>query len=175
MATAAPSRKKMRNGMRHICSDGCMFSDGVMFNQQTWNDVLRDLVEARQALFDAGLPKDEAPKLHVALWPRHVGRGDDSEIGKVIALEKMLDFVVDARGPNGELVEGVDLMEGVDMAFDASNEVFDAFVAKVKKAGLRVGDIVSLGWGEGGAYSSDAAHTRMVEVVYISFCKFQKY
>jgi sugar phosphate isomerase/epimerase len=35
--------------MRHICWDGCMFSNEVMHNQQTWNDILAMLIKVRQA------------------------------------------------------------------------------------------------------------------------------
>ncbi|TLU98799.1 sugar phosphate isomerase/epimerase family protein [Dyadobacter luticola] len=34
---------------RHICWDGCMFPNDVMYNQQTWNDILRALVNVRKA------------------------------------------------------------------------------------------------------------------------------
>ena len=33
----------------HICWDGCMFSNEVMLNQQTWTDVLRTLIAVRDA------------------------------------------------------------------------------------------------------------------------------
>lgn len=32
---------------RHICWDGCMFDNEVMYQQQTWNDILAKLVEVR--------------------------------------------------------------------------------------------------------------------------------
>jgi len=35
--------------MRHICWDGCMFSNAVMTNQQTWNDVLATMIKVRDA------------------------------------------------------------------------------------------------------------------------------
>jgi sugar phosphate isomerase/epimerase len=34
---------------RHICWDGCMFPNEVMYNQQTWNDILAALVKVRKA------------------------------------------------------------------------------------------------------------------------------
>ncbi|GIX04209.1 MAG: hypothetical protein KatS3mg114_0078 [Planctomycetaceae bacterium] len=34
---------------RHICWDGCMFPNAVMYNPQTWNDILRVMVQVRQA------------------------------------------------------------------------------------------------------------------------------
>jgi sugar phosphate isomerase/epimerase len=34
---------------RHICWDGCMFSNQVMMQQQTWNDILAAMVSVRDA------------------------------------------------------------------------------------------------------------------------------
>ena len=34
--------------MRHICWDGCMFSNEVMTKQQTWNDILAAMIKVRQ-------------------------------------------------------------------------------------------------------------------------------
>ena len=34
--------------MRHICWDGCMFSNDVMTKQQTWNDILAAMIKVRQ-------------------------------------------------------------------------------------------------------------------------------
>jgi sugar phosphate isomerase/epimerase len=35
--------------LQHICWDGCMFSNAVMTDQQTWNDVLRMMIAVRNA------------------------------------------------------------------------------------------------------------------------------
>jgi sugar phosphate isomerase/epimerase len=35
--------------MRHICWDGCMFSNEVMMQQQTWNDILKAMIAVRDA------------------------------------------------------------------------------------------------------------------------------
>jgi sugar phosphate isomerase/epimerase len=35
--------------MRHICWDGCMFSNEVMMRQQTWNDILKAMIAVRDA------------------------------------------------------------------------------------------------------------------------------
>jgi sugar phosphate isomerase/epimerase len=40
-------RGKVTKKMKHLCWDGCMFSNDVMLNQQTWNDVLAGMVEIR--------------------------------------------------------------------------------------------------------------------------------
>jgi hypothetical protein len=34
--------------MKHICWDGCMFSNEVMLDQQTWNDVLSGMISVRE-------------------------------------------------------------------------------------------------------------------------------
>lgn len=34
--------------MRHICWDGCMFSNEVMLNQQTWDDILKAMIDVRR-------------------------------------------------------------------------------------------------------------------------------
>jgi sugar phosphate isomerase/epimerase len=33
---------------KHICWDGCMFSNEVMLNQQTWNDILGGMISVRE-------------------------------------------------------------------------------------------------------------------------------
>jgi len=35
--------------IRHICWDGCMFPNGVMMKQETWNDILRAMIGVRDA------------------------------------------------------------------------------------------------------------------------------
>ncbi|MCL2623071.1 MAG: TIM barrel protein [Planctomycetaceae bacterium] len=35
--------------IRHLCWDGCMFSNETMFNPQTWNDVLAAMIAVRDA------------------------------------------------------------------------------------------------------------------------------
>lgn len=35
--------------LRHICWDGCMFSNNVMMQAQTWNDILRTMINVRDA------------------------------------------------------------------------------------------------------------------------------
>lgn len=35
--------------IRHLCWDGCMFSNETMMNPQTWNDILAAMVEVRNA------------------------------------------------------------------------------------------------------------------------------
>jgi hypothetical protein len=35
--------------IRHLCWDGCMFSNEVMLRQQTWNDILAAMISVRAA------------------------------------------------------------------------------------------------------------------------------
>jgi hypothetical protein len=37
-------------GMRHICWDGCMFPNALLEKQDTWNTILRTMIEVRKAL-----------------------------------------------------------------------------------------------------------------------------
>jgi sugar phosphate isomerase/epimerase len=39
---------KVTKKMKHICWDGCMFSNAIMQNQQTWNDVLAGMIQVRE-------------------------------------------------------------------------------------------------------------------------------
>ena len=41
------SKGKVTKKMKHLCWDGCMFSNEVMMKQQTWNDVLTAMIEVR--------------------------------------------------------------------------------------------------------------------------------
>lgn len=39
---------QLTKAFNHICWDGCMFSNEVMNNQQTWNDILATMVNVRE-------------------------------------------------------------------------------------------------------------------------------
>ncbi len=39
---------KLTKAFKHICWDGCMFSNDVMTKQQTWNDILATMAEVRR-------------------------------------------------------------------------------------------------------------------------------
>ena len=48
---------KPTRAMKHICWDGCMFANETMLQQQTWNDVLRLMIDVRNAHgWDARVP-----------------------------------------------------------------------------------------------------------------------
>jgi sugar phosphate isomerase/epimerase len=39
---------ELTKAFKHICWDGCMFSNDVMMQQQTWNDILATMIEVRR-------------------------------------------------------------------------------------------------------------------------------
>ena len=39
---------ELTKAFKHICWDGCMFSNDVMLKQQTWNDILATMIRVRQ-------------------------------------------------------------------------------------------------------------------------------
>jgi len=42
-------KKAPDRGMKHVCWDGCMFSNEVLEDQQTWNQILAAMVQVRDA------------------------------------------------------------------------------------------------------------------------------
>src|SRR3546814_8328428 len=39
---------ELTKAVQHICWDGCMFPNAIMTKQQTWNDILADLIKVRE-------------------------------------------------------------------------------------------------------------------------------
>jgi hypothetical protein len=39
---------ELTKAFKHICWDGCMFSNEVMHKQQTWNDILATMIKVRK-------------------------------------------------------------------------------------------------------------------------------
>jgi sugar phosphate isomerase/epimerase len=39
---------KVTKKFKHICWDGCMFPNDVMYKQQTWNDILASMIQVRE-------------------------------------------------------------------------------------------------------------------------------
>jgi sugar phosphate isomerase/epimerase len=39
---------KLTKAFKHVCWDGCMFSNEVMMKQKTWNDILATMIKVRQ-------------------------------------------------------------------------------------------------------------------------------
>jgi hypothetical protein len=39
---------KVTKKFKHICWDGCMFSNDIMTGQQIWNDILAAMIQVRE-------------------------------------------------------------------------------------------------------------------------------
>jgi sugar phosphate isomerase/epimerase len=52
---------------RHICWDGCMFSNETMMKQETWNDILRAMISVRDA---HGWTESAVPEIPETKQPR---------------------------------------------------------------------------------------------------------
>lgn len=46
---------KLRNGIQHICWDGCMFPNSMLESTDTWNAVLDKMIEVRENLIDTNV------------------------------------------------------------------------------------------------------------------------
>lgn len=94
------------------------------------------------------------PKLHNAMWPGIVGKGTmDAE--PIIALDTLLALTRDARGPNGETFDGVDLFItaphfDIDSDYDGVKRMSD----HIAGYGLAVGSFVAPIWGGAGGGSA---------------------
>jgi hypothetical protein len=41
--------RNLTKAFRHICWDGCMFPNNVLFQPKTWNDILEVMIRVREA------------------------------------------------------------------------------------------------------------------------------
>ena len=106
------------------------------------------------------------PKLHNAMWPGVVGKGDDSE--PPIDLDTLLDLTAGAE-VNGVKFDGVDLFladphTSIDVTDDGIKELAD----KVASRGLVIGSAVAPVWpplGGGSAMGSRDERNKFVEMV----------
>ncbi len=106
------------------------------------------------------------PKLHNAMWPGVVGKGDDSE--PPIDLDTLLDLTAGAE-VNGVKFDGVDLFladphTSIDISDDGIKELAD----KVASRNLVIGSAVAPVWppvGGGSAMGSREERSRFVEMV----------
>ena len=108
------------------------------------------------------------PKLHNAMWPGIVGKGaPDSE--PIIALDTLLTLTRDARGPNGEKFDGVDLfITAPHFDIDSSKDDVKRMADHIAGYGLKVGSLVAPIWGGAGggsAMGSDDDRRRFVTQV----------
>ena len=86
------------------------------------------------------------PKLHNAMWPGLVGKGDDEGQEPAISLEKMLDMTAAAE-VNGQKFEGVDyflFLPHTDP--DASDDELKKIADLIASKDLKVGSLVAPVW-----------------------------
>lgn len=84
------------------------------------------------------------PKLHNAMWPGLVGKGDDSE--PPISLDKMLDMTAKAE-VNGQKFDGVDIfLFDPHIDIDIGESDLRALADKIAGLGLAVGSLVAPVW-----------------------------
>ena len=83
------------------------------------------------------------PKLHNAMWPGLVGKGDDEP---PISLDKMLDMT-EAAEFNGQKFDGVDLfLADPHTSIDADDDAIKALADNVGNRGLEIGSAVAPVW-----------------------------
>jgi sugar phosphate isomerase/epimerase len=94
------------------------------------------------------------PKLHNAMWPGVVGKGaPDSE--PIIPLDTLLKLTRDARGPNGEKFDGVDLfVVAPHFDIDSDKNAVKKMADHIAGYGLKVGSFVAPIWGPAGGGSA---------------------
>jgi sugar phosphate isomerase/epimerase len=94
------------------------------------------------------------PKLHNAMWPGVVGKGaPDSE--PIIPLDTLLKLTRDARGPNGEKFDGVDLfVVAPHFDIDSDKNAVKKMADHIASYGLKVGSFVAPIWGPAGGGSA---------------------
>lgn len=94
------------------------------------------------------------PKLHNAMWPGVVGKGaPDSE--PIIPLDTLLKLTRDARGPNGEKFDGVDLfVVAPHFDIDSDKDAVKKMADHIADYGLKVGSFVAPIWGPAGGGSA---------------------
>jgi len=106
------------------------------------------------------------PKLHNAMWPGLVGKGQDSE--PAISLDTMLDLTAKAQ-VNGVKFDGVDLfLFEPHVSIDSSDDDLKHLADKVASKGFVVGSVVAPVWpptGGGSAMGNDEDRKKFVQQV----------
>ncbi len=100
------------------------------------------------------MPENNYPKLHNAMWPGIVGKGSgDGE--PIIPLDTLLKLTRDARGPNGEKFDGVDLfIVAPHFDIDSTKDDVKKMADHIAGYGLKVGSFVAPIWGGAGGGSA---------------------
>jgi sugar phosphate isomerase/epimerase len=106
------------------------------------------------------------PKVHNAMWPGLVGKGDDAE--PAIDLDTMLDFT-GAASVDGERFDGVDLfLSDPHISIDSSAEDVARLSDKIGGRGFVVGSLVAPVWqptGGGSAMGPDEDRKRFLKQI----------
>ena len=114
---------------------------------------------------------NQFPKLHNAMWPGLVGKGDDSE--PPIDLDTMIELTVNAE-VDGVRFDGIDLfLADPHTSIDANDDELKKLAEKVQKHDLKIGSAVAPVWppvGGGSAMGSADERKQFVEMVRKS-CK----
>ena len=86
------------------------------------------------------------PKLHNAMWPGLVGKGDEEGQEPPISLQRMLDLTV-AADVDGQKFEGIDYFLYLPHTDpDASDDELMAIADLVAGKGLKIGSLVAPVW-----------------------------
>ena len=116
------------------------------------------------------------PKLHNALWPGLVGKGDGPDMEPAISLDQMLDLTAGAQVGN-EKFDGVDFFLFHPHFDPASNDdQIKAVAQKIGERGFSIGSLVAPVWpGTVGdsAMGDDAAQERFLEAIRLA-CRVAK-
>jgi len=90
------------------------------------------------------------PKLHNAMWPGLVGKGDEEGQEPPISLDKMLDMTAKAE-VNGVTFDGVDLfLFDPHTSIDITDDDLKALADKIGGMGFVIGSVVAPVWGPTG-------------------------
>lgn len=111
------------------------------------------------------------PKLHNALWPGLVGKGDGPDMEPPISLDQMLDLTAAARS-------GDQKFDGVDVFLfhphfdpEASDDEIKAIAGKIAERGFSIGSLVAPVWpGTVGdsAMGDEAARGRFLDAIRLA-------
>jgi len=90
------------------------------------------------------------PKLHNAMWPGIVGKGDEEGLEPPISLDTMLEMTAKAE-VNGVKFDGVDLfLSDPHTSIDISDDDLKALADKIGGMGFAIGSLVAPVWGPTG-------------------------
>jgi sugar phosphate isomerase/epimerase len=86
-------------------------------------------------------------RLHNAMWPGIIGKGDNAGQEPTLSLECMLDLTTAARGPNGEKFDGIDyFLFKPHTDPNASDDELKCIADLIASKGFTVGSLVAPVW-----------------------------